>query len=174
MAHAKTQDYRDVLVYQCGKGHRSRHVNSVGFIVGFARTNNTAPNRVMADIIASGTANNETEIFPIFTSPCAARVVRIYANGTPFVDMDTSGTVVATTSKANISASDTALGAGITVGAATVPAADTAIDDVLVGGTTMDLLEGQHVYVSVAASDHAVQTAVAYVSINVEWVPTEP
>ena len=165
---AKSQDYRDTLLFQCARGQRTRHVNSVGVIIASARTNNTAPARIMASLI-----QNETEVFPIFTAPCAARVVRIYSNGSPYADMDVAGTVVATTSKAVIGASDTALGAGITIGDATVPTLDTAIDDVLVGGTTMDLLEGQHVYTTVVVSNHAVQTAVAYITINVEWVPVE-
>lgn len=161
---AKTTDHRDQILYQCARGQRTRHVNSVKLSVAAARTNNTAPNRIMATLI-----QNETEVIPIFTAPCAGRVLRIYANGTPYVDMDVSGTVVATTYKS----AATALGAGIAIGAATVPTANTAIDDVLVGGTTSDFTEGQHIYTSVVVSNHAVQTAVAYVTINVEWVPTE-
>lgn len=168
MAHAKTQDWRDTELYLSAQGLRSRHVNSVQISIAGARTNNTPPNRIMADVI-----QNETEVFPIFTAPCAARVLRIYANGTPFADMAAGGTIVATTSKAVIGAGNTALGAGITIGSATVPSADTAIDDVLTGGTTSDLLEGQHVYTTVVVSNHAVDTAVAYVTINVEWTPVE-
>jgi len=164
MAHAKSEDYRDRVLYLSAHGMRSRNVSSVNYIVAGARTNNTAPNRIMADII-----QNETEVFPIFTAPCACRVLRTYANGTPFVDMGAGGSVTATTYKS----AATALDGGIAVGAATVPTANTAIDGTLVGGTTMDLTEGQHVYVSVAVSNHTVDTAVAYLTHNVEWVPTE-
>lgn len=163
----KTTDFRDTLLYLSAQGMRNRRVSSVGFSVGAARTNNTAPNRIMADMI-----QGETEVFPIFTAPCACRVLRIYANGSPFVDNGAAETTVATTSKAVIGAADTALGAGITIGSATAPTADTAIDDVLTGGATSDLLEGQHVYTTVVVGA-TVQTAVAYCTINVEWVPVE-
>ena len=163
----KSTDYRDTLLLQCSRGQRTRNVNSVSFSVADARDDNTPPSRLRADLI-----QGETEVFPIFAAPCAARVIRIYANGTPFVDNGAAETTVATTSKAVIGGSDTALGAGITIGDATAPTADTAIDDVLTGGTTSDLLEGQHIYVTVVVGA-TVQTAVAYITISVEWVPTE-
>lgn len=164
---AKTQDWRDTVLYLSAQGLRARHVNSVSFSVAAARTNNTAPNRIMADMI-----QGDTEVFPIFTAPCNARVLRIYANGTPFIDNGVAETTVATTSKSVIGGADVALGAGITIGSATVPTLNTAIDDVLTGGTTMDLLEGQHVFTTVVVGA-TVQSAVAYVTLNVEWVPTE-
>ncbi|MFH1290415.1 MAG: hypothetical protein ABIH92_03335 [Nanoarchaeota archaeon] len=159
----KSTDFRDPIRFQCSKGQRTRHVNSCKMIVASARTSNTAPARIMATLI-----QGETEVIPIFTAPCNLRVVRIYANGTPFVDNDIAQTTVATTYKS----AATALGAGITIGSEPVPTANTALDDVLVGGTTMDVLEGQHIYTTVVVGA-AVQTAVAYVTVNVEWVPTE-
>lgn len=164
----KTTNFRDTALYGEAQGLRLRNTSSRYFSVALNRLDNTAPDRVMATVI-----RNETEVLPIFVAPCACRVLRIYANGSPFADMAAGGTVVVTTSKAVIGGTDTALGAGITVGSETVPTLDTAIDDVLTGGATSDLLEGQHVYATVVVSDHDVETAVAYISINVEYVPTE-
>ena len=169
MAHAKTTDYRDTLLYQCSRGFRGREVSTRKAIVALNRSDNTAPDRIMATAIKS-----ETEVVPIFAAPCAARVLRIYANGTPFALMAAGGTVTATVYKAVIGGSDSALCSAVTVGQETAaPTADTAIDATLTGGTTMDLLEGQHVYVSIAVSAHDVLTNVAYISVNVEWAPTE-
>ena len=159
----KSTDFRDPILFQCSRGQRTRNVNSITFSLAGARTNNTAPNRIMADVIAG-----ETEVIPIFTAPCATRVIRIYANGTPYADQGVGETTVVTTYKSGA----VALGAGITVGDATVPTANTALDDVLVGGTTMDLAEGNHVYASVVCAAGTF-VAVAYITLNVEWVPTE-
>lgn len=165
----KTQDWRDTALYQEAQGLRLRNVASAKAIVALNRSDNIAPDRIMATAI-----QNEIAVIPIFTAPCASRVLRIYANGTPYVLMDTGGTVTFTVSKANTDGTNTALSSALTVGQVTAaPTADTALDATLVGGTTMDLLEGQHVYVLLTVSNHAVLTLVGYLNFNLEWVPTE-
>ena len=169
MAHTRTTDPDARVIDQCSKGRRTRYVVSKSFIIAGARTNNTAPNRIMADLI-----QNETEIFGVFVAPCAAEVIRITANGTPFADMAAGGTATAKLTKAVIGGSDLDLCSTIAIGAATVPTADTAIDAVL--ATTagyLDLLEGQHVFATVAVSNHTVDTAVAYITLEMEWMPKD-
>jgi hypothetical protein len=122
----------------------------------------------MADAI-----QNETLVRGFGVMPCNGRVLRITANGTPFVDMATSGTVTAKLSKAVIGGTDIDLCSTIAIGAATVPTADTAIDAVLsTTSSDLDLLNGQHIYLTVAVSNHAVE-AIGYVTVMMEWMPTE-
>ena len=167
MARSKDKDAR--LIEQLARGRRTRYTASVDFTVGEARTNNTAPNRLLADII-----KNETEKFGVFVAPCACKVVRISANGSPFVDLDTGGTVVAKMTKNVVGATDVDLCSNITIGSATAPTAGTVLDGTL--STTagaLDLTEGQHVYATVVVSNHTVETAVAYISLMLEYVPTD-
>jgi len=168
MARSKDKDAR--LIEQLARGRRTRYTASKSFSVGEARTNNTAPNRITADVI-----RNETERLPIFVAPCACKVVRIVANGTPFVDLDTAGSTTAQVTKAVIGAADVNLLAStIAIGAATVPTLDTAIDGVLSAtASDLELIDGQHVYATVAVSNHTVETAVAYITLTVEYVPTD-
>ena len=169
MAHARTSNKDSRVIEQCSRGRRVRNIVTLPFIVAEARTNNTGANRIMADAIKA-----ETEVKGFFVAPCASKVTRIYANGTPFVDMDTSGTVTVKLTKAVIGASDTDLCSTITIGSATVPTLDTAIDAVL--STTagaLDLIEGQHVYATIVVSNHTVQTAPAYITLCMEWIPMD-
>jgi hypothetical protein len=168
MAHARTTSQDARVIDQCARGRRIRNVATFGFSVGNARTNNTAPNRIMADVIAG-----ETEIFPAFVAPCACKVLRIYANGTPFIDNDTGQTSTVKLTKAVIGAGDTDLCSTVTIGSATVPTSDTAIDAALVTTAgVLDLIEGQNVYATVVVGA-TVQTAVAYITVCMEWVPMD-
>jgi hypothetical protein len=169
MANVRTTDKDARLIKQLADGKYTRYVASQGFIIALARTNNTPPNRIMADVI-----KNETEVAGFFVAPCACKVVRIAANGTPFVDMATSGTVTAKLTKAVIGGSDVDLCSTIGIGAATVPTADTCIDATLSSTAgALDLLVGQHVFATIAVSNHDVETAVAYVTLMMEWYPTD-
>ncbi len=169
MAHARTIDQDARVIDQCSHGKRIRNTQNMGIIIASARTSNTAPARIMADAIQA-----ETLVKGFFVAPCDCKVVRITANGSPFVDMNTSGTVTAKLTKAVIDGSDVDLCSTIAIGAATVPTLDTAIDAVLsTTSSNLDLLEGQHVYLTVVVSDHTVDTAVAYVTIMMEWVPMD-
>lgn len=169
MAHARSTDQDARIIKQCASGRRIRNVQNMGIIIASARTSNTAPARIMADAIQS-----ETLVKGFFVAPCDCKVVRVSANGTPFVDMNTSGSVTAKLTKAVIAGTDVDLCSTIAIGAATVPTLDTAIDAVLsTTSSDLDLLEGQHVYLTVAVSNHTVDTAVAYVTIMMEWVPMD-
>ena len=168
MANVATTNNDSLLLTECSSGFRSRRVVEKSLIIASARTNNTAPARIMADLI-----QNETGIYGVFVAPCNGKVLRITANGTPFADMAAGGSVTAKLTKAVIGGTDVDLCSTIAIGDATVPTLDTAIDAVL--STTagaLDLLNGQHVYLTVAVSNHAVDTAVAYVTIAMEWLPT--
>lgn len=169
MTHTRTVDDDARVLEQCSQGRVLRNVVCKDIIIAGARTNNTAPDRIMATVI-----QNETEVLGFFVAPCACKVVRVTANGTPFADMNTSGTVTVKATKAVIGGSDVDLCSTIAIGAATVPTADTAIDAAL--STTegaLDLLEGQHVFLTVVVSNHTVDTAVAYVTVMLEWVPMD-
>ena len=166
---ARTTDKAARIVEQCARGRRIRNVQSLGFIVAAARTNNIVPNRIMADLI-----QNETEIFGFFVAPCACKVLRIVANGTPFVDMATGGSVTAKLTKAVIGGADVDLCSTIAIGAETVPATDTPIDATLSATAgVLDLIDGQHVYATVVVSNHAVDTVVAYITLAMEWIPMD-
>ena len=168
MAHVRTSNKDSRVLEQCARGRRLRNVVTKDLIVGQDRSNNTAPNRIMADVIAA-----ETEKFGFFVAPCACKVTRIWVNGTPFIDNDVAETSTITLAKANIGASDTDLCSAITVGSATAPTSDTAIDATL--STTagvLNLLEGQHVYGTIVV-DTPVETAVAYLTVCMEWIPLD-
>jgi hypothetical protein len=167
MAHAAVKDPVARLIEQCSQGRKIRNIQSKGFSVATDRAANDADSLLMADVIRA-----ETEIFGFFVAPCDCKVVRVYANGSPFVDSN-GGTGTAKLTKAVIAGVDVDLCSTIAIGADTVPTLDTAIDAVL--STTsgaLNLLEGQHVYATVAISNHAVE-AVGYVTLCMEWVPTD-
>jgi len=168
MSHSATNSPDARIIEQCTQGRKIRNVASFGFSVGAARTNNTAPNRIMADLI-----QGETERIPVFVAPCNCKVLRIYANGTPFIKNNGAETSTLKLVKAVIADTDVDLNTTITIGLGTAPTTDTAIDAVLstVSGA-LDLLEGQHVYATVVVGA-TVETAVAYVTGNMEWVPTD-
>lgn len=170
MAHTRTADKDARVLEQCSKGRCIRNIASKSFIVANDRSDNIAPGRLMADVII-----NETEILGLFVAPCDCKVVRISANGTPFIDQATSGTATVTVTKAVIGGSDVALCTALSIsGVAAAPASDTAIDATLVTTAgVLDLLEGQHVYLTVAVSNHAVETLVAYITAMMEWVPMD-
>ena len=168
MANIRSTDNDARLIEQLARGRRTRYVVSKSIIIGNARTNNTAPNRIMADAIAG-----ETYIFGLFVAPCDGKVVRITANGTPFIDNDTAETSTVKLTKAVIGAADIDLCTNITVGDVTVPTLDTAIDAVLsTTATDLNLLNGQHVYGTLVVGA-TVQTAVSYVTVEMEWCPTD-
>jgi hypothetical protein len=167
MAHTRTADIDARIIQQCARGRRIRNVASIGFSVASARTSNTAPARIMADVIGG-----ETEKFPFFIAPCDCKVIRITANGTPFVDNDTGETSTAKLTKAVIGGTDVDLCSAITIGSATAPTADTAIDATLSSSDVLNLVEGQHVYATVTIGN-TVQTAVAYITLMMEWVPMD-
>ena len=173
MAHTRVINKDARLVAQCAAGRYLRYTCSIPVSVGQARTNNTAPNLIMADVI-----KNETWYKGIFVAPCAAKILAIYANGSPFVDMAKSGTTYAQFYKGVGGGADTALlsdntNNGIAIGTATVPTQDTAIDGTLVSAAVATLTVGQHVYAKVTVSNHNVETAVAYVTLTVEWMPID-
>jgi hypothetical protein len=157
------------ILKQCSEGRRTRNVECKSYIIANARTNNTAPNRIMADAI-----QGETVIKGFFVAPCKCRVLRISANGTPYADMAAGGTATAKLTKAVIGTTDVDLCSTMAIGAETVPTLDTAIDATL--STTagaLDLIDGQHVYTTITVSGHNVDTAVAYITIMLEWMSTD-
>ena len=167
MAHARTTNKDSRVIEQCASGRRVRNIVCKGVSVALDRTSNTAPRRIMATAIT-----NETEIIPFFVAPCAAKVTRITANGTPFVDMAAGGSVTIKLTKSVIGGSDVDLCSTIAIGDATVPTLDTAIDATLTTAN-LTLVEGQHVYATIIVSNHAVDTAVAYVTLMMEWIPMD-
>ena len=168
MANTRSTDQDARLIEQLARGRRTRYTQNLGFSIAEDRVTNDADSLLMADAI-----KNETVIKAFFVAPCACKVVRVVANGSPFVDMDTSGTVTAKLTKSVIGGSNIDLCSTIAVGAATVPTLDTAIDAVLsTTSTDLDLLNGQHVYLTAVVSNHIVQ-AIGYVTVMMEFVPTD-
>ena len=168
MANVRTTNQDARIIDQCARGRRTRNVVSKDLIIANARTNNSVPNRIMATAIAG-----ETEIFGLFVAPCDCKVIRITANGSPFVDNGVAETSTVKLTKAVIAGTDVDLCSTIEIGAATVLTLDTAIDATL--STTagaLDLLGGQHVFGTVIIGA-TVQTAVAYVTVAMEWVPMD-
>jgi len=174
MAHTRVIDKDARIIAQCSSGKFMRNISSISFSVGLDRLSNIAPKKIMADAI-----QNETSQKGIFVAPCACKVLGVYANGSPYVDMDVAGTVYVQVYKSVATGGDTALltdntNSGIKVGDATVPTVDVAIDGTL--STTagvVDLTVGQHVYAILTVSDHAVQSAVGNITITVEWRPDD-
>jgi len=168
MANVRSTDNDARLIEQLARGRRTRYTQSLGFSVAEDRATNDTDSLIMADAI-----KNETLVKAFFVAPCDGKVVRIVANGSPFIDMATSGTVTAKLTKAVIGGSDTDLCSTIAIGAATVPTLDTAIDAVLsTTATDLDLLNGQHVYLTAVVSNHTV-SLIGYVTVTMEWVPTD-
>ena len=166
MTRTTNKDAR--IIAQCAAGKAFRNVISKELIVAHDRISNVAPGRIMADVIAG-----ETEIFGFFVAPCACKVLRITANGTPFIDNGAAQTSTVKLTKAVIAGTDLDLCSTIEIGAATAPVTDTAIDAVL--ATTagyLDLIEGQHMYGTIVVGA-AVEITVAYITVEMEWMPTD-
>lgn len=163
MSHTVVNDPQARFIEQCTQGRKIRNIVCKPILVDTDRSTHPRATAIKA----------ETEILPFFVAPCACKVIRVTANGTPFVDMATSGTVVVKLTKAVIGDSDVDLCSNITIGSATVPTLDTAIDATL--STTsgaLNLLEGQHVYGTLTVSNHDCDAA-GYVTLMMEWVPTD-
>ena len=167
MAHAVVKDPNARLLEQCTQGRFIRNIATLGLIVGNARTNNTAPNRIMADAIAG-----ETLIKGFFIAPCEAKVTRIYVNGSPFIDNNAGDSTIKVT-KGVIGGGDTDLCSALTIGSDTLPTADTAKDATLITTAgVLDLKEGQHVYATLVVGA-TVQSTVGILTLCMEWVPVD-
>ena len=173
MAHTRIVDKDARIIAQCAAGKFQRNISSQTFSIATDRAANDADSLLMASVI-----RNETAYKGIFVAPCACKVLGVFVNGSPYVDMDVNGTVYLQVLKAVIGGSDTVLltdnsNSGIAIGSATVPTLDTALDGSL--STTagvVDLLVGQNVYARVVVSNHAVE-AIGYVTATVEWIATD-
>jgi len=172
MAHTRIVNQDARIISQCAKGRYIRNVEKVIFSVGQARGNNSDPNLIMADAIKS-----EFSIKGVFVAPCAGKVVGVYVNGSPYVDMAAGGTVYVLVYK-TAAGSATAFitdnsASGIKVGSETVPSPDVAIDGTL-STTTSDLefTVGQLIYARLTVSAHNVD-ARGFITVCVEWIPTD-
>lgn len=162
MSHAKTTDARSQWSRELALGARMRHMQSCKFIIAGARTNNTAPNHHKATIIPS-----ETRVIPIMIAPCDGKILRISycAQVVP-----AGGTLMMTPTKSLIADTDVALATALSAEQTN----DTTVDFALV--TTagyLDFIEGQLIYLSIAASADAITTRSEGAIVTVEWMPTE-
>ena len=173
MAHTRTTNKDARIIAQCSSGKYIRRVETVCFSVALDRATNVDPRLIMASVI-----QNEAAVKGIFTAPCDGKVLSVYANGSPYVDMAAGGTVYVQVRKAVIGGSDITLttGSGILVGEATLGTAitsDVANDGTLSATSSdLDLLSGQHVYATLTVSNHAVD-ARGFITVNVEWMPSD-
>lgn len=173
MAITRKTDKDAKIISQCARGRYLRNVNCVTFSAASARGNNTAPQKIMADVIP-----NETCTKGIFIAPCAGKVLGVYANGSPYIDMASGGAayvqVYKATSGADIALLTDNTNLGIKVGDVTVPTADTALDGTLSSTAgVVDLTAGQNVYATLNVRSAAVESVVGYLTLAVEWMPAD-
>ena len=172
MAHTKSTDPSSKLTREINRGYRSRRIKEVGFIVAGTRTNMTAPNHAVADVIASGIANNETTRKSIMIAPCSGKILRVYTNACVY-PVSGGGTQTLNVKKAVVGAADvSALASVISI---MQPAADeTAFDGTLsTVANALDFEEGQLIYAEVALSNNAITTRSDALIVGIEWTPTE-
>jgi len=89
--------------------HRSRRIAGASCIVAEARTNMTDPNHYIATAI-----KNESPKVPLFTAPCACKILGIKANALTWPWMAAGGSLTLTPTKAVIGGADVALAAAMT------------------------------------------------------------
>jgi hypothetical protein len=237
MAHTRVTNKDARIIAQCSSGKYMRNIEHQSFSVANDRSSNVDPGLIMADGITT-----ETFKKGLFVAPCAGKVVGVYVNGSPYIDMAAGGTVTLNVSKAvndsavsltaDATATDTyvtvaspwyfragwtvtvtdssngpenvivasttstrvnfttaltldhtvansatithidspILSSDITVGSATAPTADTALDGTLyTGASVVEFSAGDNFYITVTTSAHAID-ALGYVTVCLEWV----
>jgi hypothetical protein len=164
MAHAKVVNDEAKILKQCSEGRRIRNLAVVPVILAKDRGAIDSDSHILATLIDGETSAN----VPVFTAPCACKIVRLFANAVTFPA--TSGAATLTWYKANIGAGDTALNTALSIDA---PTDETAVDATL--STTagvLDLIEGQLVYCTIALSATSTARSDGLV-LCAEWIPFE-
>lgn len=164
MAHTVIQNKDARIIAQCATGKHLRKIAETRFSVAADRST-----VIMADAI-----RNEDSVKGLMVAPCNGKVIGIYANGSPYVDMATSGTVYVQVYK-NTS---TALvqNSGLLVGEATLGTTittDTATEATLtLTSANLSFVTGDHLYAKMTVSDHVVD-ATGYITVEAEWLATD-
>ena len=184
MAHTRSIDKSARIIEQCARGRYIRNVNIQSFTIAGARTNDTVPNRIMADVISSGDCKRG-----VFVAPSDATVEGISIVGMPHpMHTLTSGLtyiqfykVRADTTNVPMLSDNAGLGlqiGGVIFAAATsgnVPiwtSTNVVIDGTFYQSGQTSLLAGDAIYTTI--SSFAIYTsAVACVTTMLEWVPND-
>ncbi len=169
----RTTDKDARSLEQLARGRRTRYCWNKWIQIAEDRVADDAESAVVADVIRT-----QTVAVPIGVAPCAGKIVRCSINATQWVEIATGGTVTARFYKATIGASNTALDTGTTtiswVTAGTSLTADTVRDATMSAtAATVSVLEGQLIYVDIAASNHAIAAKSLGLMVMVEFVPTD-
>ncbi len=165
----RTTDRDARLLEQTARGRRTRYTAQQWVNIADDRAADDADSSIFADVI-----RNQTVAIPLFIAPCAGKIVRCGVNATQYVTI-ASSTCTIRFLKAVIGGTDVELDTGTTsIGAATAPTADTAIDATLssTAGVT-NLIEGQLVYCNVVTAAQDITAKSLGMVLFVEFVPTD-
>ncbi len=165
----RTTDRDARLLEQLARGRRTRYTAQQWVNIADDRAADDADSSIFADVI-----RNQTVAIPLFIAPCAGKIVRCGVNATQYVTI-ASSTCTIRFLKAVIGGTDVELDTGTTsIGAATAPTADTAIDATLsaTAGVT-NLIEGQLVYCNVVTAAQDITAKSLGMCLMVEFVPTD-
>jgi len=169
MSHTRAIDIDARVVEQVARGRHIRNIASQSYDIANARTNNTAPNSIMADIIPG-----EAFTKGIFVAPSDIKVVDIMANGAPWPVTASGGFIML-----QIYDQGRRLGtsSGLQIGGSAVSGFVTALnsgvtyDLSLVSGDQNIVSAGQAIYSTVTADSVVIQSGPGMVTVSVEWIP---
>ncbi|MDO8619396.1 MAG: hypothetical protein Q7R49_05655 [Candidatus Daviesbacteria bacterium] len=169
MAHTRTTNKDARLLEQLARGRRTRYTAQQWIQIADDRAADDADSSVFADVI-----RNQTVAIPLFIAPCAGKIVRCGINATQYVTI-ASSTCTMRFLKAVIGGTDVELDTGTTsIGAATAPTAETAIDATLsVTSSDLDLIEGQLVYCNVVTANQDITAKSLGMVLFIEFCPTD-
>lgn len=185
MAHTRIVDKSARIIDQCARGRFVRNVASVSLSIADARTNDTEPNRVIADVVASGFCRKG-----IFIAPSDAKIESISLIGSPYpMSVATSAAVWVQFFKATTSGDIAILsdntGKGLQITGVVSAAATSGNGPLYIArgvvtdgsiyttSTQQYLNAGEAVYVTVSANTIAIGSAAGFVVASVEWVPND-
>jgi len=171
MAHTRTTDQEARIIDQCARGRYIRNVNSVDYIIAAARTDNTAPNNIVADVIPG-----EIRQKGMLIAPSDGKIECIMVNGSPYATLASGGVYMLQTYKQGKAL---VTGSGLRIGGTAVSGFVTALNS----GVTYDLTlntasgyettftAGQAIYSTVTANSGVVQSGPGLITVSVEWIP---
>lgn len=169
MSHTRVVDKSARIIDQCAKGRFIRNVATVDYIVANARSNDTAPNRIMADLIA-----NDSSQKGLFVAPCNGTIESIMVNGSPYFTQQSGGLTMLQVYKQGqvvITGSGMLVGGCATSGVTPQALSSGVTYDATISGASFTA--GQAIYAVLATSNDAVTSGPGYITVSVEWVPDD-
>lgn len=173
MAHTRSYDIDARVVDQVARGRHLRNVESQDWTIAAARSNNTAPNSITADVI-----QNETKSKGLMVAPSEIKIVDIMVNGSPWAVTDSGGFIMLQVYDQGRRLVTTS---GLLIGGTVISdfeggfscTSGVTYDLTLVSGLENQVSEGHAIYSTIVANNIAIQSGPGMITVSLEWVPVD-